>query len=179
MFLHSDYGCQLFVKLFGTTINGIDSLQVATDHQIEDLGKVVSVDEWLTYFDSKHLRKQPKPFVKERLLEKYGQQVGTVIDFFDDLPSDNPLAKYITHNAWGIFLAEQVFGSVITLNNGSLISTRQIGEDLIVGRLGVIPTPSSIASRVTLNNMLVGNEVHTSLRIRKTGVRKGDDKQND
>lgn len=48
--------------------------------------------------------------------------------------------RAILHSAFGIFLAEQVFGHNITNSENKVISVRDIGEQHVLEDLGTIPT---------------------------------------
>src|SRR5262245_65877477 len=56
MFLHSDFGEWLTVKIHGEVIEAKDGTVIPTcdlfcDHQVEDLGRVVMLAEWLHEID--------------------------------------------------------------------------------------------------------------------------------
>lgn len=66
MFLHSDFGEWLAVKVHGASLTATGGMAVSTadlfrDHQMEDLGRVVSLSEWLRAVDVQYWvhRRQP------------------------------------------------------------------------------------------------------------------------
>lgn len=63
-------------------------------------------------------------------------------DWFDQTKSAFPDVRHraVLHSAFGIFIAEQVFGTTITNSDGRKVSVRDIGEDHVVEDLGFIPT---------------------------------------
>lgn len=63
-------------------------------------------------------------------------------NWFDQTKAFIPDATHrnILHNAFGIFLCEQVFGSVLTLSSGKQISVRDVAEQHVIDDLGTIPT---------------------------------------
>lgn len=65
-------------------------------------------------------------------------------DWFDQTKSHvgNNCHRAILHNSFGVFLAEQMFGHVITNSENKQISVREIGEQHIFEDLGFIPTVS-------------------------------------
>jgi hypothetical protein len=57
MFLHSDFGEWLTVKIHGEPIRAKDGTVISTcdlfyDHQVEDLGRVITLAEWLHGVDA-------------------------------------------------------------------------------------------------------------------------------
>lgn len=48
--------------------------------------------------------------------------------------------RALRHHAEGIFMAETIFGSTITLSTGRIIPTRWIGEQHVLEDLGIIPS---------------------------------------
>ncbi|MCA3186910.1 MAG: hypothetical protein IOC96_15315 [Rhodobacter sp.] len=48
--------------------------------------------------------------------------------------------RALRHHAEGIFMAETIFGSTITLSSGRIIPTRWIGEQHVTEDLGFIPS---------------------------------------
>ena len=81
----------------------------------------------------------------------------------------------ITHNSFGIFLAEELLGTVIDItetNNSPLfphvISTRSAAEDLVYARIGSIPPAGNLAARTRLKLWMCGTEVSAALKTRRT-----------
>lgn len=48
--------------------------------------------------------------------------------------------RAVLHNSFGIYLAEQVFGSTITISTGKQVPVRAIAEQHVIEDLGRIPT---------------------------------------
>ncbi len=48
--------------------------------------------------------------------------------------------RALRHHAEGIFMAEKVFGTTITLSTGTVIPTRWVGEQHVKEDLGMIPS---------------------------------------
>jgi hypothetical protein len=195
MFLHTDFGRGLTGKIHGKTILSECGTAVPTellfdDHQIEDLGRVVPLSEWLKETDASFWLKRRKP---PRRLEQIREEPAkglaarwggtaddyrSLIDFFNkprEFAPDNPhAADLITHNSFGIFLSEEVFGTTITLTaagdpirSPQLISTRSAAEDLVYARIGSIPTAGNLASRTRLKLWMCGTEVQGALKARQ------------
>jgi uncharacterized protein DUF6915 len=100
-----------------------------------------------------------------------------LIDFFDkpsEFAPENPAAAaMITHNSFGIFLAEELLGTVITLSVTNdlrhlphTISTRSAAEDIIYARTGSIPPAGHLAAHTRLKLWMCGTEVGAALKSR-------------
>jgi hypothetical protein len=199
MFLHSDFGEWLAVKIHGEAIGANDGTVISTrdlfhDHQVEDLGRVVTLVEWLREIDADYWtrrRRSPRHLEQVReepaegLVARWGGVPGdylALIDFFDKpfefAPESPDAAAMITHNSFGIFLAEELLGTVIPLtetNNArqvpQLISTRSAAEDLVYARIGSIPPAGNLAARTRLKLWMCGTEVGAALKTRVTNER--------
>jgi hypothetical protein len=194
MFLHSDFGRWLASKVFGEFIVSQDGLQMPTDdlfwdHQIEDLGRVVTLSEWLCETDSGYWKRRLQP---PRHLEQVREEPAAglacrwggmpddyqpLIEFFDkpcEFALENPeAAAMITHNSLGIFLAEELLGPIISLTDRNslqrsqqLISTRSAAEDLVYARIGSIPPAGNLAAHTRLKLWMRGTEVGLALKAR-------------
>ena len=65
--------------------------------------------------------------------------------------------RAILHNTFGIFLAEQIFGKVITNSDGKNISVRDIAEDHVAEDFGgKIPTVEEWFSKIPLEPWMNG-----------------------
>ena len=77
--------------------------------------------------------------------KKYGgapEDYQELHDFFDQTKSAVADVRHraVLHNAFGIFLLEQVHGTYITNSDGKKVSVRDVGEDHVLQDLGFIPT---------------------------------------
>ncbi len=200
MFLHSDFGEWLAIRVHGESISAEDGAVVSTrdlfrDHQVEDLGRVVTLEEWLCEVDADYWTRRRKPprqleQVREEpaqgLAARWGGVPGdylALVDFFDkprEFAPDNPdAAALITHNSFGIFLAEELLGTVITLTETKdsrqipqVISTRSAAEDLVYARVGSIPPAGNLAAHSRLWLWMCGTEVRSALQARLKSERK-------
>lgn len=64
--------------------------------------------------------------------------------------------RAILHSAFGIYLAEQVFGINITNSDGRLVSVRDIGEQHVIEDLGHIPSAEQWLQHIPLENWMAG-----------------------
>jgi hypothetical protein len=188
-FLHSDFGCNLAERIFGEQLTVSSETVVPTvlichDHQLEDVGRVIPLADWLPELDAAPLERASKealryqPTADRELLEnpleifarRYGgtpAEYAPIIEFFDAPArfSSDERSKWVLHNSFGIFLTEEVFGAVIE-RDGRLISTRDLAEDLVKVRLGFIPSAAAVASRIRMRPWMVGTEVREALKSR-------------
>jgi hypothetical protein len=199
MFIHSDFGEWLAIRIHGEMIVAgagavIPTRNLFRDHQMEDLGRVVTLAEWLREIDTDYWTRRRKPprhleQVREAPAEGLAVRWGGVpddylalIDFFDmpyEFAPDNPdAAALITHNSFGIFLAEELLGTVIPLTETNhsrqfpqIVSTRSAAEDLVYARIGLIPPPGSLAAHTRLKLWMCGAEVGAALKTRITNER--------
>lgn len=87
-----------------------------------------------------------KPFYHaESSAKKYGgvpEDYLEIHDWFDQTKSNMPDVRHraILHSSFGIFLAEQVFGTYITNSAGKKVMVRDIGEQHVMEDLNFIPT---------------------------------------
>lgn len=195
MFLHSDFGEWLTIKIHGDSIKASDGTVVSTgdvfrDHQVEDLGRIVSLSEWLREIDAEYWKRRRSPprqleQIREEPAKGLAARWGGVpadysmlIEFFDKpcefAPESLEAAAMITHNSFGIFLAEELFGTTFPLTNGndqrsapSIVSTRAIAEDLVYTRIGSIPPAGHLAAHVRLKLWMRGAEVYPALHQRR------------
>jgi len=158
---------------------------------MEDLGRVVTLAEWLREIDADYWTRRRNPprhleQIREAPAEGLAARWGGVpddylalIDFFDkpsEFAPDSPdAAAMITHNSFGIFFAEELLGTVIPLtetNDSSkfpqIISTRSAAEDLVYARVGSIPPAGNLAAHTRLKLWMCGTEVRAALKTRRT-----------
>jgi hypothetical protein len=199
MFLHSDFGEWLAVRIRGEMIAGADGTVIPTrdlfrDHQVEDMGRVVTLAEWLHEIDADYWTRRRRPPGQleqiraepaEGLAARWGGVPGDYLaltDFFDKpcgfAPESPDAAAMITHNSFGIFLAEELLGTVILLTETDdsrqfpqIISTRSAAEDLVYARIGSIPPAGNLAARTRLRLWMCGTEVSAALKTRITNER--------
>lgn len=87
-----------------------------------------------------------KPHLHARVTQKkYGGQIEDYMpihEFIDSSKIAVPDVRHraMLHSAWGCYLVERVFGTLITNSDGKKVSTRDIAEEHIIQDLGYIPT---------------------------------------
>lgn len=177
--LHHAEGIELAVRILGETVLNSDQTIISTrtlltDHLIEDVGKLVSVEDWAEalipqendsiyqflatkcrQIENSSVRGEAELFQAFNLSEN---DISAVKEFllFPLKNSTHPAAILFSHNSFAIFLAEKVFGYAFVKDDRSaggkntkshLISTREVFERLIFLRLNAIYSPAEIIAR--------------------------------
>lgn len=185
--LHHAEGIEIAVRIFGETIANSDGQIISierllTEHLIEDVGKIVSVEDWAkdlfpTSSDSiyQFLAKKRKQIendsvkVETELFQAFNmseKDISAVKDFlnFPVKNSTHPAAILFAHNSFAIFLAEKVFGYAfekksngVSRKKPQFVSTREVFERLIFRRMRVIYSPAEIIARTAQNNWMRGS----------------------
>lgn len=191
--LHHIEGIELAVRIFGQTVTNsenqiIPTKKLLTDHLIEDVGSIVTTDDWARDL----MPKQDDSFYKF-LAKKRGQIEADTISGENELlgafnltkkdcaatkaflafpmqNSSHPAALLVSHNSFAVFLAEKVFGYAFVKINGSnrqLIAVREVFERLIFLRLKTIYSPAEIIARTSSKNWMRGTEAHQANKEKK------------
>jgi hypothetical protein len=79
-------------------------------------------------------------------------------DFIDSSKAAMPDMRHraALHSAFGIFLVEQVFGTVIENSEGKKVCTRDLAEDHVIEDLGFIPTLEHWFKNMTMQDWMFG-----------------------
>lgn len=196
--LHHREGIELGVKIFSETIlNGegraISTKKVLTEHLIEDVGRVVSVEDWARSLlpDSnssfyKLLAKKREQIEacairgeRELLSEAFGltdEDAAAVKDFlaFPLKNSGHPAALLISHNSFAVFLAEKVFGYAFAGRRGEkenskkqLIAVREVFERLIFLRMRTVFSPAEVIAKTASAEWMRGEDAMQKARKEK------------
>jgi hypothetical protein len=82
-------------------------------------------------------------------------------DWFDHTKAHVPDMRHraILHNSFGIYLCEQVFGTVLINSDGKEISVRDIGEQHVLEDLGTIPTLQDCIADMPKVSKLLGAQM--------------------
>jgi hypothetical protein len=144
-----------------------------TDHLIEDVGRVVSVEDWAS-----SLLPDSKDSLYRQLVMKRAQieagairderellsdafvltaaDANAVIEFlaFPLRASTHPGALLVSHNSFAVFLAEKIFGYAFTQKSGEkrnskkqLTAVREVFERVIFLRMKTVFSPAEIVAR--------------------------------
>ena len=180
--LHHREGIELGVKIFGETVTNsenrtIETRRLLTDHLIEDVGRVVTVEDWVRDL----LPDANNSFY--RFLAKKREQIETgrisgeneLFDAFNLREDDraavrnflayplrnsaHPAALLISHNSFAVFLAERIFGCAFVRDNASqqqLIAVREVFERVIFSRMKAVYSPAEIIARTASREWMRG-----------------------
>lgn len=103
-----------------------------------------------------------KPYIHaQSSSKKYGgipEDYLKIHDFFDSSKAHFPDNRHraILHTSFGIYIAEQVFGTYITNSDGKKVQVRDIGEQHILEDFGMkfIPTVSDYLENMELQDWM-------------------------
>lgn len=186
--LHHAEGIELGVRIFGETITNsenktIETRRLLTDHLIEDVGRVVSVEDWARdllpnpsgafykFLEKKRASIEADLVPGENellaafnLSEKDRAAIKSLLAF----PLENsahPAALLISHNSFAVYLAERVLGcAFVKANENSgdenpknrLVALREIFERVIFLRMKAIYSPAEIIARTESKEWMRG-----------------------
>lgn len=197
-FLHHREGIELGAKIFGESVINSDNRTIPTrrlltDHLIEDVGREVTVDDWGCALFPPEDDSFYKFLTRRRDLVERGEVPGenellrafnlnsediVRIKSFLNRPlesSSHPAALLITHNSFGVFLAEKLFGCAFVkdcgkVDDGSkrqLVAVREVFERLIFLRMKSVPSPSEIVARTATEDWMRGDQIARALKEKK------------
>ncbi|QNK01722.1 DUF6915 family protein [Dyella telluris] len=105
-----------------------------------------------------------KPHLHARVTQKkYGGQIEDYMpihEFIDSSKIAVPDVRHraMLHSAWGCYLVERVFGTLITNSDGKKVSTRDIAEEHIIQDLGFIPTMEDWLKTMPIEGWMSGTQ---------------------
>jgi hypothetical protein len=79
-------------------------------------------------------------------------------DWFDSTKAALPDIRHrvILHNAFGCFLAEQVFGHTLVNSDGKTVHVRDVAEQHVIEDLGFIPTIERCLEKLPIEPWMAG-----------------------
>ena len=97
-------------------------------------------------------------------VNKFGGKASDYLfihDFIDSSKAVIPDVRHraVFHSAFGIFIAEKVFGSTIKNSDGIEVSVRDIAEEHILEDLGFIPTLQDWLSEMKIEEWMISQEL--------------------
>jgi hypothetical protein len=92
---------------------------------------------------------------------KYGgspEDYMPIHDFMDSSKSAHASMRHraVLHNAFGIYVAERVFGHEITNSDGRVVQVRDIAEDHVIEDMGTIPSLDEWLKEMPLKTWMGG-----------------------
>ncbi|MGI8544650.1 MAG: DUF6915 family protein, partial [Aridibacter sp.] len=186
--LHHIEGIELGVSIFGEKIINSEKREIQvrrllTEHLIEDVGHIVSIEDWVRDLIPKQNDKFYKYLAKKReqvendavngereLFKAFNlerEDIAAIKKFlaFPLETCDHPAALLISHNSFAVFLAEKIFGYAFVKNNKKeradnskkqLVAVREVFERLIFLRLKTIYSPAEIIARTESKTWMRG-----------------------
>ncbi len=103
-----------------------------------------------------------KPHIHAKnTVKKHGgklEDYQAIHDFIDSSKMAVPDMRHraMLHSAWGIYIVERVFGTLITNSDGKLVSVRDIAEEHVIEDLGFIPTMQDYLENMELKPWMGG-----------------------
>lgn len=182
--LHHREGIELGARIFGEALvnsenKAIETRRILTEHLIEDVGRIVSVDTWardlLPNKNDSFYKYQAKKRVsierdsipgENELLAafKLSEQDCAAVKAFLAFPltySEHPAALLVSHNSFAVFLAERIFGPAFVKDTGAqkqLVAVREVFERLIFLRMKAVYSPAEIVARTASQVWMRGTE---------------------
>jgi len=191
--LHHIEGIELGAQIFGASLRNsenkiIETRRLLTDHLIEDVGRIVNVEDWARDL----LPERSNPFYKF-LAKKHGQIEADKIPGENELltafnlraedqaaiknflafpltNSEHPAALLVSHNSFAIFLAERIFGCAFVKSGGSqkqLVAVREVFERLIFLRMKAVYSPAEIIARTASQEWMRGENASNARAEKK------------
>ncbi len=180
--LHHLEGIELGTRICGASLTTsenktIETRRILTEHLIEDVGRIVSVEDWARDLlpnenDSfyKFLEKKRASIEgdsipgENELLAAFNlsKDDAAAVKKFLRFPletSAHPAALLVSHNSFAVFLAERIFGHAFVKNTGSqkqLVAVREVFERLIFLRMKAVYSPAEIVARTASQEWMRG-----------------------
>ena len=183
--LHHAEGIELGVRIFGEKFTNsvgksIEIRKLLTEHLIEDVGKVVTVEDWAgdllpdrqssfyRFLEKKRGQIEANEVsVENQLLDSFNlseKDRANVKNFllFPLNNSTHPAALLFSHNSFAIFLAERILGhafvKAIKSRQKQFVSVREVLERLTFGRMKTIFSPVEIIAQTSSQDWMRGIE---------------------
>jgi hypothetical protein len=108
-----------------------------------------------------------KPYLHARVsVKKHGGKMEDYLaihEFFDSskVAVADVRHRAMLHSAWGIYLLEKVFGSMMTNSDGKQVSVRDLGEEHVLEDLGFIPTMQDWLEKMPIEPWMSGTRKRT------------------
>ncbi len=194
--LHHIEGIELGVRIFGETLTNsenetIETHRLLTDHLIEDVGRIVPVEDWARDMLPNKNDSFYKFLTKKRASIEADQIPGegellsafnlsetnrAAVKKFLRSPletAEHPVALLISHNSFAVFLAERIFGYAFVKENGSqkqLVAVREVFERLIFLRMKAVYSPAEIVARTASREWMRGENASNARAEKKRSV---------
>jgi hypothetical protein len=184
--LHHREGIEIGAQIFSETLVNsenkvIETRRILTEHLIEDVGRVVSVEDWahdllpnkndsFYKFLAKKLEQIECDSIpgENELLAAFNlsKDDAAAVKQFLRFPLDNsehPAALLVSHNSFAVYLAERIFGHAFVKNTDTqkqLVAVREVFERLIFLRLKAVYSPAKIVARTEAKEWMRGGNAN-------------------
>lgn len=191
--LHHREGIELGVRIFGASVvnsenKAIETRRILTEHLIEDVGRVVSVEDWARDLLPNKNDSFYKFMAKKRALMEADCIPGEneLLAAFnlskDDAAavkkllrfplrnSEHPAALLVSHNSFAVFLAERMLGHAFVKNTASqngLVAVREVFERVIFLRMKAVYSPAEIVARTEAKEWMRGANANNAQAEKK------------
>lgn len=191
--LHHREGVELGAQIFGETFlnsenKAIETRRILSEHLIEDVGRVVSVEDWARDLlpnknDSfyKFLEKKRASIERDSIpgenellaafnLSKDDAAAVKKLLRFPLETSEHPAALLVSHNSFAVFLAERMFGHAFVKNTASqkqLVAVREVFERIIFLRMKAVYSPAEIVARTASQEWMRGADANDAQAEKK------------
>lgn len=191
--LHHCEGIELGARIFGASVvnsenKAIETRRILTEHLIEDVGRIVSVEDWARDLlpnknDSfyKFLAKKRASIKsdcisgEDELLAAFNlsKDDAAAVKQFLCFPlenSEHPAALLVSHNSFTVYLAERIFGHAFVKDTGSqkqLVAVREVFERLIFLRMKAVYSPAEIVARTASQEWMRGANANNAQEEKK------------
>lgn len=170
--LHHSFGIFLAEDRFGVTVTNskgrpIPTRLIAEQHVIEDCRFIPSVDQafgsmTLEPWMERNLERDHPAFHAAESVAEWGGVEGDYLElhkFLERSRAHLPDARHraMLHHAFGIVVAEGLFGLTITNSDGRVVPVREVLEAHITRDLGVVPTLEEAFDSMSLEPWMSAN----------------------
>jgi hypothetical protein len=197
--LHHREGIELGARIYGANVvnsenKTIETRRILTEHLIEDVGRIVSVEDW-----ARDLLPNKTDSFYKFLARKREQIEGDSIPGENELlaainlskddaaavkkflrfpleTSEHPTALLVSHNSFAVFLAERIFGHAFVKNTASqnqLVAVREVFERIIFLRMKAVYSPAEIVARTASQEWMRGADANNARAEKKRLTNKG------
>ncbi len=191
--LHHSEGIEIGARILGGNVvnsenKAIETRRILTEHLIEDVGRIVSVEDWARDL----LPNKNDPFYKflekkRALIERdsipgenellaalnLSKDDALAVKQFLRFPleaSAHPAALLVSHNSFAIFIAERIFGQAFARNTDSqkqLVAVREVFERLVFLRMKAVYSPAEIVARTASQEWMRGANANNAQAEKK------------
>ncbi len=193
--LHHAEGIELGVRILGETLTNSENKQIETrrlltDHLIEDVGRVVTIEDWArdllpdasnsfynllakkrASIEADRVPGENESFGAFNLSEKDRAAARNFLAF-PLKNSAHPAALIVSHNSFAVFLAERLFGCAFVKNTNTqkqLVAVREVFERLIFLRMKAVYSPAEIVARTASQEWMRGANASDALKRKRSG----------